>query len=46
MKSPLMVNVVAVSESDQKSRIGDPSHFFEKPLRSDRSPGPETLPAK
>ncbi len=44
--SPFVMEIVAISERHQEAGIGNPFHFFEKPLRNESRASPETLPAK
>ena len=44
--SPLMMDVAAVQKRHDESRVGNPGHALEKPLRVERSTAPFTLPAK
>ena len=38
--------ILSVAESHQEARVGDRSHFREKPFRFERSAGPSTAPAR
>ena len=43
---PVVILVVTIRECHKKSGIGDAFHDREKPLRDERSRGPDTLPAQ
>ena len=43
---PLVMEIVPISKRNQKARIGNAIHYFEKPLRMERVAPADTLPAK
>jgi len=43
---PVVILVVTIRECHKKPGIGDAFHDRKKPLRDDRSRGPDTLPAQ